>query len=64
MTTPLDDIASLTWRRDAIFMKQKSTRKIQVHMFSEGKLFVKAYEQLVGKSKCPDVTIIIKGSRR
>jgi len=49
--TPLDDIVSLTWRRDAIFLRQKSTRKIQVHMFAEGKLFVKAYEQIVGKSK-------------
>jgi hypothetical protein len=49
--TPLDDIASLTWRRDAIFLKQKSTRKIQVHMFSDGKLFAKAYEQFFGKSK-------------
>jgi hypothetical protein len=49
--TPLADIMSLTWRRDAIFLRQKSTRKIQVHMFSDGKLFVKAYEQFVGKSK-------------
>jgi hypothetical protein len=49
--TPLEDIVSLTWRRDAIFMRQKSTRKIQVHMFAEGKLFVKAYEQIIGKSK-------------
>ncbi len=51
--TPLEDIASLTWRRDAIFIKQKSTRRIQVHMFSDGKSFVKAYEQFVGKSKTP-----------
>lgn len=51
--TPLEEIASLTWRRDAIFIKQKSTRKIQVHMISDGKLFVKAYEQFVGKSKTP-----------
>jgi hypothetical protein len=51
--TPLNDIASLTWRRDAIFLKQKSTRKVQVHMFSEGKLFVKAYEQLIGMPKTP-----------
>jgi hypothetical protein len=49
--TPLDDIASLTWQRDAVFLKQKSSRKIQVHMFSDGKLFVKAYEQFCGKSK-------------
>jgi hypothetical protein len=49
--TPLDEIASLTWRRDAIFIRHKSSRKIQVHMFSEGKLFVKAYEQFTGKLK-------------
>jgi hypothetical protein len=51
--TPLEEIASLTWRRDAIFIKQKSTRKTQVHMISDGKLFVKAFEQFVGKSKTP-----------
>lgn len=51
--TPLEDIASLTWRRDAIFIKQKSNRKIQVHMISDGKLFVKAFEQFIGKSKTP-----------
>jgi len=51
--TPLEDIASLTWRRDAIFIRQKSTRKIQVHMFSDGKLFLKAYEQSTGKTKTP-----------
>ncbi|MDP2993919.1 MAG: hypothetical protein Q8N46_02225 [Anaerolineales bacterium] len=51
--TPLEDIVSLTWRRDAIFIKQKSNRKIQVHMISDGKLFVKAYEQFAGKSKTP-----------
>jgi hypothetical protein len=51
--TPLEDIASLTWRRDAIFIKQKSSQKIQVHIFSDGKLFVKAYEQFTGKSKTP-----------
>ena len=49
--TPLEDIASLTWRRDAIFIKQKSTRKIQVHMVPDGKLFMKAYEQFTIKSK-------------
>jgi hypothetical protein len=51
--TALEDIASLTWRRDAIFIRQKSARKIQVHMYSDGKLFVKAYEQFAGKSKTP-----------
>jgi hypothetical protein len=49
--TPLSDVASLTWRRDALFLRQRSTRKIQVHMFSEGKLLVKAYKQFMGKTK-------------
>jgi hypothetical protein len=49
--TPLEDIASLTWRRDAIFLRQKSTHKVQVHMFSDGKLFVDAYEQFLKKSR-------------
>ncbi len=51
--TPLEDIASLAWRRDAVFIRQKSTRKVQVYMFSDGESFVKAYERFVGKSKTP-----------
>lgn len=51
--TPLEDIFSLTWRRDAIFIKQKSTHKIQVHMFSDGKLFAGAYQQFIDKVKMP-----------
>jgi hypothetical protein len=47
---PLDDISSLVWRRDAIFIRLKSSHKIQVHMFSEGKLFAKAYQDFVQKS--------------
>ncbi len=50
---PLDNISSLFWRRDAIFIKQKFTKKIQVHMISDGNLFVKTYEQYIGKSKLP-----------
>lgn len=50
---PLEDIASLTWRRDAIFIRQKSSRKVQVHMFSDGKLFVKAYEKFADKENTP-----------
>jgi hypothetical protein len=52
-TIPLEDIDSLTWRREAIFIRQKSKRKIQVHMFSDGKLFIKAYQQFIGKPKTP-----------
>jgi hypothetical protein len=49
--TPLEDIASLTYRREGIFVRRKSTRKIQVHMVPEGKLVVKAYTDYIGKSK-------------
>ena len=47
----LEDILTMTWRRDAVFIRQKSSRKIQVHMFPESKKFVKAYEQFTGKVK-------------
>ena len=47
--TPLEDIAAMTCRRDAVFVRQKSTRKLQVHMFSGSKAFVKAYEELTAK---------------
>ena len=48
--TPLEDISSLSWHRDAIFVRNKSSRKIQVHIFSEGKLFAEAYKQYIGRS--------------
>jgi len=48
---PLEDISSLTSRRDAIFIKQKSTRKILVQMVSDSKTFVQTYRQFIGKSK-------------
>lgn len=53
--TPLDDIASVTYRREGIFVHQRSTRKVQVHMFPEGKLIVKAYEEFTGKGKPPAI---------
>lgn len=46
----IDDILTMTWRRDAIFIRQKSTRKMQVHMFSNSKEFVQTFQHLVGKS--------------
>jgi hypothetical protein len=46
----VDDILSLSWRRDAIFIRQKSTRKLHVHMFSYGKDFVQTFQRYVGKS--------------
>jgi hypothetical protein len=48
---PLEDVASLTWRRDALFLKLKSSRKIQVHMFPDGKHLVQAYQQSLGNIK-------------
>jgi hypothetical protein len=51
--TPLDDIAAMAYRHDAVFVRQKSTRKLQVYMFPQGKSFVQAYEQLRGKPPSP-----------
>ena len=48
--TPLENIASLSCRRDAIFIKQTSPKKTHVHILSDAKLFLKAYEQFSGKS--------------
>ena len=42
----LEDILSMTWRRDAIFIQLKSKRGLQVHMFAGGKSIVKAFQQL------------------
>jgi hypothetical protein len=53
----LDEISSMTWRRDAIFIKQNSTRRIQVLMISDGKLIVKAYDRLVSKAGVPQPVI-------
>jgi alpha-glucosidase (family GH31 glycosyl hydrolase) len=49
--TKLEDIASMIWRRDTIFIRKKSVRRLQVHVFSEGKQIVRTYEQLTGKNK-------------
>lgn len=47
--TPLEEIAAISCRRDAIFVRLKSSRKLQVHMCPDGKEFVKAYEKFVGE---------------
>ncbi len=49
--TPLADITSVAWRRDAIFIRRKSTRKMHILIFGEGKYFVKTYNELVGIRK-------------
>ncbi len=48
--TPLADIQSLVARREAVFMRLKSTRKVQVLMFPHGKQIVEAYTQFIQKS--------------
>ena|ERR1035437_1334872 len=48
--TPLADIQSLAARREAVFMRLKSSRKVQVLMFPHGKQIVEAYTQFIQKS--------------
>jgi hypothetical protein len=48
---PLDDIATMRCQRDAIFLRQKSIRKLQVHMFPEAKKFTAAYESFIKSAK-------------
>jgi branched-subunit amino acid ABC-type transport system permease component len=43
---PLEDIASITYRRDAIFIRRKSNRQLQVHMFPHGKAVVQTYTEI------------------
>ncbi len=43
---PLDDIESMTFRRDSIFLRQKSNRKMHIHMIADGKHFFKTYQQV------------------
>ena len=46
---PQEDIAVMTFRRDAVFVRRTSNRKILIYLMPDGKLFVKAYEQFIGK---------------
>ncbi len=48
--TPLDDIKSMSFRRDTLFIHLKNTRKTQLHVFSDGKMIVKAFVQFTGKN--------------
>lgn len=43
----IEDISSMAYRRDAIFLRQKSNRKIHVHMVSDGQVIVEAYRNLI-----------------
>jgi len=43
---PLEDITSMSYRRDAIFVRQRSTSRLHVLMVSGGQLFVDAYDNI------------------
>jgi hypothetical protein len=49
--TLLNDIDSLTFRRDAIFIRRKSIRKLIVHMLPDGKLLDKVYKDHFSKAR-------------
>ncbi len=40
----------MSFRRDALFIHLRNTKKIQVHVFPDGKGIVKAFAQFTGKS--------------
>jgi hypothetical protein len=44
---PLEDIASMTSRKDAVFIRQKSVSRLRVLMVSDGKLLVNAFDKIV-----------------
>jgi hypothetical protein len=46
--TPLDNIRSMTYRRDALFVRLKSTRRTLVHMLADSKHVVEAFTQYTG----------------
>jgi len=48
--TSLDDIQSISARRDAVFIHLKNTKRVQIHAFPNGRQIVQAYTQLTGKS--------------
>jgi hypothetical protein len=46
---PINEVKSMSARRDALFIHLRSTKKVQVHVLSDGKQIVKAFIQLTGK---------------
>jgi hypothetical protein len=46
---PLDDIHSLKYRRDAIFIRQISNQKLQVHNLPDSQLIAREYAGLIKK---------------
>jgi hypothetical protein len=49
--TQLHDIESLVFRRDALFIRLKSNRKLLVHMLPDRKLLAKVYKDSLEKAK-------------
>jgi hypothetical protein len=47
--TPINDIKSMSSRRDALFIHLSSTRKTQVHVTTDSKQIVKAFTQFAGR---------------
>lgn len=48
--TPLTEIKSISFRRDTLFIHLKDTKKIQVHVFPDGKGIARAFAQFTGKT--------------
>jgi hypothetical protein len=46
----LDDIDSLVYRREAVFLRRKSNRKVLVYMVPDGKALAKAFKEWQGKN--------------
>jgi hypothetical protein len=46
---PLSDVKSMSFRRDALFIHLRSTRKTQVHLLPDGKQIANAYKQFTGR---------------
>jgi hypothetical protein len=47
--TSINDIKSMSSRRDALFIHLRSTRKTQVHVLTDSKQIVKAFTQFTGR---------------
>ncbi len=48
---PLNDIKSMTFRRDSLFIHLRSTRKTPVYGLADGKQIIKAFTQFTGKTE-------------
>jgi hypothetical protein len=48
---PVAEIESMTYRRDALFLRLKTSRKLQVYILADGKLLSQAFLQVSGKDR-------------